>query len=59
MKKIHHLRFEDGGLYRCCVKTITEKENVEVKDGDEIECLYCKKKTMVVVEGVIKWNGKS
>lgn len=60
MPKISDLKLKDGGLFRCCIATIEflRIRDEEVKNGYEISCLYCKKKTMMVTEDTIQWNGK-
>lgn len=46
-----------GGLYRCCIKHISELPNEFIPHGTVITCAYCKKPTMIVAEdGIIEWS---
>ena len=46
---------DQGGLYRCCVKTLEEYIGNE-DEGTIIKCQYCREGQMWVHLGVWKWK---
>lgn len=60
--KRKELLMNEGGLFRCCVdsgvKWAQDQPEAEVVEGESILCLYEKRQTMVVHNGVLQWNRK-
>jgi hypothetical protein len=50
-------RYSQGGLMRCCIKTLTDvaREGDDHIEGSELACRWCQTR-MILADGVWKWD---
>jgi len=56
--KLHEMRINYGGMFRCCIETVNQLPDGEYNDGDVIDCKFEDpgNKAIIVKDGVFGWN---
>ncbi len=61
--KREEIKVNQGGLMRCCLASAgawaRDDPDAEVAEGERIPCIYEDRETMIVRDGMIRWDSQS